>query len=258
MARLAVDRRQAIAYRLTASRLDRRLPPKAYDEAARFAIQDTIPRSALLSLHAGVADCEPTAWEDVRLIQTYSPRKAVYVFPVADWAVFTVGRLPRDGAERAAIDRTAERVCRALAGAERRGNTLPDGADARGCCASGRIAIRWDARLTWVREVPAPEVDVDEARRELWRRHVRALGPTTREPHAWWAGISKADARTTWEALLPELIEIALEGHPAWIMAADEESLRSARLPDGVRLLPAEERKLLGDDRLSLYAGPTS
>lgn len=149
MAPLAVGRRQAIAYRMTTNHLDCRLAPKAYDEAARFAIQDTIPRSALVSLHARVDDCEPTAWADDRLIQTYSPRAAVHVFPVADWAVFTVGRLPIDAGARKAIEAAAERVWRALEGEERRGNTLPDDVDARGCCASGRVAIRWDARLTW-------------------------------------------------------------------------------------------------------------
>jgi hypothetical protein len=256
MARLAVDRRQAIAYRLTTNHLDRRLRPKSYDEAARFAIQDTIPRSALVSLHARVDDCEPTAWEDARLIQTYSPRKAVYVFPVADWAVFTVGRLPIDVAARQTIEQAAERVCRALAGEERRGNALPDDVDVRGACASGRIAIRWDARLTWFHEVPAPEVDIAEARRELCRRHVRAFGPTTPETCAWWAGIPVADARSTWEALRTEMIEVDLEGRTAWIMAVDQESLRSARPPRGVRLLPAEEHKLLGADQLGLFAGP--
>lgn len=40
-------------------------------------------------------------------------------------------------------------------------------------------------------------------------------------------------------------------------MAADEAALRSARSAPGVRLLPAEELKLLGADRLGLFAGPT-
>jgi hypothetical protein len=258
MARLAVDRRRAIAYRLAAHHLDRRMPPKAYDEAARFALQDTIPRSALVSLHARVADCEPTGWEDDRLIQTYSPRKAAYVMPRADWAVFTVGRLPADPDLRRAIDADAERVCRALAGREKRGRELPDDIDVRGCCASGRIAIRWDTRLTWIREVPAPAVDLDEARHELCRRHVRAFGPTTPEVFAWWAGVSVADAWRTWDAIGPELLDVELEGHRAWMLAADEERLRSAGRADGVRLLPAEELKLFGADRTGLFAGPST
>ncbi len=52
MAKLAVDRRQAVAYRLETNHLDQRLRPKSYGEAVRFAIQDTIPRSALVSLRA--------------------------------------------------------------------------------------------------------------------------------------------------------------------------------------------------------------
>src|SRR5215510_8293735 len=97
---LVVRRGQAIAYRLAANDLVTRLPPGSYERAARHALQDSYPRSALLSLHARVEGCEPSAWEAERLIQTYSPRAAVHVLPVADWAVYTVGRLPLDPAAR--------------------------------------------------------------------------------------------------------------------------------------------------------------
>jgi hypothetical protein len=76
---LRVSRSQAVAYRLAANHLSRRLPACSYAEAAYAGLQDTAPRDALLGLHARVAGCEPSAWEHPRLIQTYSPRRAVYV-----------------------------------------------------------------------------------------------------------------------------------------------------------------------------------
>lgn len=257
MARLSLTRRQALAYRLTVHRLGRRLPPGEYARAARFALQDTYPRSALVSLHARTEACAPTAWEDPGLAQTYSPRRAAHVLPVADWAVFTVGRLPRDAAARASVLAEADRVGRALAGERRRGNVLPDDLDVRSSCASGRIALRWDARLTWFHEVPAPDVDLEAARRELCRRHVRGFGPTTPEAFAWWSGVSTGDARATWAALGAELVDVDVDGDRAWILAADEDSVRTAAPVRGVRLLAAEERNLLGADRTGLFAGPT-
>jgi hypothetical protein len=253
---LTLARRHAIAFRLAANDLTTRLPSGSHATAARQAIQDTYPRSALISLHARVEDCESAAWEDARLIQTYSPRAAVHVLPVADWAVFTVGRLPLDPGGRRQVEIEADRAVAALAGQEVRGNAVPEGIDVRAACASGRIAVRWDARLTWYREVPAPEVDLDETRRELCRRHVHAFGPTTPEAFAWWAGLPVGDGHQVWATLLPELVEVDLEGHQAWILAADEERLRSALPAPGVRLLPAEELRLFGADRHGLFAGP--
>jgi hypothetical protein len=253
---LVVRRRQAIDYRLAANDLVTRLPPGSYGSAARHALQDSYSRSALLSLHARVEGCEPSAWEDGRLIQTYSPRAAVHVLPVADWAVYTVGRLPLDPGARLYVETEAGRAVAALAGQEVRGNALPRDIDVRAACASGRIAVRWDARLTWYREVPAPAVDLAETRRELCRRHLRAYGPTTPEAFAWWAGLPVADGHVVWESLLPDLLEVDLEGHRAWILGADEESLRAAAPARGVRLLPEEELRLFGADRSGLFAGP--
>jgi hypothetical protein len=93
---LRVSRAQAVNYRLAVNNLSCRLPAKSYVKAAYVGLQDTAPRDALLGMHARVAACERSAWEHPRLIQTYSPRAAVYVLPRDDFGVFTIGRLPRD------------------------------------------------------------------------------------------------------------------------------------------------------------------
>jgi Winged helix DNA-binding domain len=258
MAELRVSRRQAIAYRLRAHALTSRLPASSYELAARYALQDSVPRSALLSIHARVEACEPSAWTDPRLTQTYSPRAAVHVLPLADFGVFTVGRLPLDAAERREVQAAADRVCRALSGRELRpGQLAPElGRDVRSGAATGRIALRWTTSSLHIREVPPPAIDVDVARSELCRRHVHAYGPTTPTAYAWWSGTTPADAEATWRLLASELVPVRLENQQAWILAADETALTTAEPARGVRLLPSEDLRLFGYDRTGLFVGP--
>ncbi|MGI8868107.1 MAG: DNA glycosylase AlkZ-like family protein [Mycobacteriales bacterium] len=242
-----IDRAQAIRYRLHVNHLTARLPAGAYDVAARCGLQDSWPRSGLISLAARVESCRADAWEDPRLVQTYSPRAAVHLLPADDLGVFTIGRLPADPAARRVIEDDAERICRALGGRARRTADLPpelrDGL--RGATATGRIVIRWDARSLRIREHPQPAMDAREAAIELARRHLHHYGPTTPALFARWSGQSPADARGVWRHLAVELAPVSVEGSQAWILAADEECLGTAPAHIGVRLLPAEEMRLL-------------
>ena len=74
---ISVSYEHAVRYRLAVNHLAERLPARAYVEAARFGLQDTAPRDALIGMHARVEACEQSAWEDPELIQTYCPRGAV-------------------------------------------------------------------------------------------------------------------------------------------------------------------------------------
>ncbi|MER7247771.1 crosslink repair DNA glycosylase YcaQ family protein [Kribbella sp. NPDC000426] len=217
-----ITREQAVAYRLQVNHLVDRLPAGSHEEAAYVGLQDTAPRDALLGMHARMAGCAPSDWEHASLIQTYSPRAAVYVLPVRDFGVFTLGRLPLDADAVRRIDVLAERLCAALDGGERRGGM---GSELREACASGRIALRWDTTSLWVREVLRPLIDVGEARVELCRRHVRCFGPTTPKAFSWWSGLSPADARAVWDSLVDELVEVDFEGVAAWVLRSDEDRL---------------------------------
>jgi len=248
-----ITREQAVAYRLHVNHLVDRLPAGSHEQAAYVGLQDTAPRDALLGLHARMAGCVPTDWEHPSLIQTYSPRAAVYVLPARDFGVFTLGRLPLDADAVRRIDVLADRLCASLDGRERRGGM---GRELREACASGRIAVRWDTTSLWAREVPRPSIDVSEARVELCRRHVRCFGPTTPKTFSWWSGLSPADARAVWDSLADELVEVDFEGVAGWILGADEEWLRSATLPRGVRLLPAPDLRLFGRDHGGRFVGP--
>ena len=248
-----ITREQAVAYRLHVNHLVDRLPAGSHEQAAYVGLQDTAPRDALLGLHARMAGCAPSDWEHPSLIQTYSPRAAVYVLPARDFGVFTLGRLPLDANAVRRIDVLADRLCASLDGRERRGGM---GRELREACASGRIAVRWDTTSLWAREVPRPSIDVSAARVELCRRHVRCFGPTTPKTFSWWSGLSPADARAVWDSLADELVEVDFEGVAGWILGADEEWLRSATPRRGVRLLPAPDLRLFGRDQGGRFVGP--
>jgi Winged helix DNA-binding domain len=250
---LSVSRNQAVSYRLAVNNLSRRLPAGSYVEAAYVGLQDTAPRDALLGLHARVAACEPSAWEHPRLIQTYSPRRAVYVLPRDDFGVFTVGRLPRDPLRRQSLEDRAERACLELAGQV--GPVRGPQAD-RDVCATGRFEVRWTTSAADIWEHQRPSIDPEAARIELCRRHIHAFGPTTQAAFAWWAGVSSRDAGQSFEAIKPELTPVDYEGREAWILAADKMTMQTAGPMRGVRFLVANELRIFGQDRTGLFVGP--
>ncbi|WP_350276619.1 crosslink repair DNA glycosylase YcaQ family protein [Kribbella sp. HUAS MG21] len=250
---MKVTREQAVAYRLRVNHLADRLPAGAYEQAACAGLQDTAPRDALLGLHARMAGCAPDDWAHPSFIQTYSPRAAVYVLPARDLGVFTLGRLPLAPDAVRRIDGLAQRICDELSGEERRGAGIRG---LREACVSGRIAVRWDTTSLYAREVPRPDLDLDDARLELCRRHVQYFGPTTPKVFAWWSGLSPADARAVWQRLAGELVEVDFDGVPAWILRADEERLSTVEAPRGVRLLVASDLRLFGRDRDARFIAP--
>ena len=142
-------------------------------------LQDTVPRDALLGLHARVEACEPAAWQHPGLIQTYSPRAAVHVLPADDFGVFTVGRLPRDPEARQVLEDLAEVSCAAMDGQALRGHAL---LSAKGGCATGRIAVRWTTSALYVRERERPSIDPETARMELCRWKMPPSVPPLRPP----------------------------------------------------------------------------
>jgi Winged helix DNA-binding domain len=248
---LRVSRARAVSYRLAANHLSSRLPAGSYVEAAFVGLQDTAPRDALLGMHARVTACEPSAWDHPRLIQTYSPRRAVYVLPRDDFGVFTLGRLPRDSEALRSLHERADSVGRELAG--QRARFLPGD---RHVCATGRFVVRWTTSVLQVWEQPAPSIDPETARIELCRRHVHAFGPTTPAVFAWWAGVPLPDALHSFDALTPELVAVNYEGHQSWILASDETAIVTAEPMRGVRFLVASDLRLLGQDRTQLFVGP--
>ena len=197
--RLRLTRPQILAYRRHVGALDARLPRgrRSLRRAAWAGLQDSMPRAALLSIHARVEATEPSTWEDPSLVQLWGPRHHAYVVPARDLAVFSLGRLPDEAGARRLAEDLAARLRRLLDGTEmtygEAGRALGEHPNRlRYAAPTGTVVMRWDgARLPTIWTVPAPEVDPRDARLELARRYLHVFGPTTPEAFAQWAGSPK-------------------------------------------------------------------
>src|SRR5579863_949274 len=118
-ARLDLTRSQILAFRRHAGALDTRLPsgPDSLRQAAWAGLQDSMPRAALLSIHARVEGTGPSAWEDPSLVQVWGPRFSVFVIAACDLAVFSLGLLPDDAKGRRRAEDLAARFRAVIGGA---------------------------------------------------------------------------------------------------------------------------------------------
>src|SRR5437762_7291997 len=100
--RLELTRAQILAFRRKVGALDERLPRgrSSLRRAAWAGLQDSMPRAALLSIHARVEGPGPSTWEDPSLVQLWGPRYNVFVVAACDLAVFSLGTLPDDARGR--------------------------------------------------------------------------------------------------------------------------------------------------------------
>ncbi|MFO1541306.1 MAG: DNA glycosylase AlkZ-like family protein [Chloroflexota bacterium] len=246
---LVLDHDAVLRGRIITNGLAARLPrdPEALRAAAWAGLQDSMPRAALLSLHARVAGIEADALDDPALVQVWGPHHAAYVVAAADLAPFTLGRLPDGTAQRRRAVETAERLVDFLGvrelgyGAAGRGIGLPPNA-LRYAAPTGRILLRWDgARQPTIRVGPPLATDPEAARLELARRHLHVYGPTTADAFGRWSSVGPAAARRTWAALGDALVPVRTPAGAGTILAADEAAFRASpddRVP-GVRLLPS-------------------
>ena len=70
---LEVSRNQILTFRRRVQALDQRLPPgpASRRQAAWAGLQDSMPRAALLSIHARLMDTQPDSWEQSPLVQLW-------------------------------------------------------------------------------------------------------------------------------------------------------------------------------------------
>ena len=258
--RLDLSRAQILAHRRRAGALDERLPPggSSLERAAWAGLQDSMPRAAVLSIHARVAGTEPSSWEDSTLVQVWGPRFNAYVVAARDRALFTLGRLPTDAKGRQRAEDTAARLHAFLDGRRMRydeaGRGLGVNPNAlRYAAPTGTVLIRWEgARLPVIWTVPRPEVDPREARVELARRYLHVFGPTTPAAFAKWAGIGSVEGGAAFEALAGEVMPVRTPGGDQWMLTSDEPSFRAVPAPAApARLLPSGDAYFLlhGVDR---------
>ncbi len=249
-----VRRERVMADRVHANHLARRLPPGSLAVAARGGLQDSAPRSGVLSLHARVDEVGPNSVWDDDLVQVWGPRQAVYVVPARDVDVFTLGLLPRDRVHRRAIEADAAVVTDLLEAGVTEGGKFEAALGGsvrrvRRTAATGLIRIRWEPNTTTIWRVERPAGSSEAARRELARRFLHVHGPSTPADFAAWAGIRATDARLTWAAIIDELVVIQIDGSDFWLPAADEAALINADRAESVRLLPPGDSMLSSPGR---------
>jgi len=257
---LDLSREQILAYRRAAGGLEERVPITAGSlrRAAWAGLTDSVPRAALLSIHARVIGVTPSGWEDPSLVQVWGPRFSAYVVASQDRPVFTLGRLPTDPARRKFAEDLASRLDAFLAG---RTMTYGEAGRALGvhpnmlryAAPTGRVVIRWEgARQPTIRTVPKPEMDPHDARLELVRRYLHILGPGTGDAFCDWAGIRPARGRAMFDELQPENTPVRTPIGERWILTSDEPAFRTPAEPSrAVRLLPTGDAYYLlqGADR---------
>jgi hypothetical protein len=257
--RLAVTRKQVLAFRRQVGALDERLPRgrRSLRQAAWAGLQDSMPRAALLSIHARVDRTTPSTWEDPSLVQFWGPRYHAYVVAARDLGIFSLGTLPDDVKGRAKAEDLAARLHAHL-----RGKSMPYGEAGRAlgvdpnalryAAPTGTVVMRWDgARQPTISTVPPPpEIEPGEARLELARRFLHVFGPNTPQMFGRWAGLGPRRGVTAFDALERSLTAVRTPIGEAWILSRDEPTLCTAAGPPApARLLPSGDTFFLGDDR---------
>jgi hypothetical protein len=248
--RLELSREQILGFRREAGSLNERLPAsaKSLRLAAWAGLQDSMPRAALLSIHARVKECDPNWWEHPSLVQLWGPRFNNYVVAARDLPVFSLGRLPDDARRRARAHDLASRLHAFLDGRRIANNQaeralgLPSNM-LRYAAPTGTVLLRWDgARDAVVWCGPPHNMEPRDARLELARRYLHIFGPSTVASFARWAGIGKTEASDAFAELASTLAPVNTLGGDAWILADDEAAFRqpsSSKAAAAVRLLPS-------------------
>ncbi|MCC9197418.1 winged helix DNA-binding domain-containing protein [Arthrobacter sp. zg-Y820] len=95
-----------------------------------------------------------------------------------------------------------------------------------------------------------PPDDPEAALAELVRGFVLARGPVTEADLAWWMKLPKRTMRRA-AAAAPDLVEVRVEGRPAWIVGEPQVPGKS-----GVTLVPGFDEWILGYADRSLVASP--
>jgi DNA glycosylase AlkZ-like len=251
--RLRVTREQILAFRRQAGALEERMPrgAKSLRRAAWAGLQDSMPRAALLSLHARVDRVEPSTWEHPTLAQLWGPRYNAYVVPKRDFALFSLGRLPDNARGRLRAEGMAERLHAALDGRRmtdrEAGRAMRVGNSLRYAATTGTVAIRWEgARAPTVWTVAAADVDPADACRELARRYLHIFGPATAGGFARWAGISRRSATDAFASLEASLLPVRSPLGDEWLLVEDEPAIRAGEtVASPTRLLPSGDAYFL-------------
>jgi len=124
------------------------------------------------------------------------------------------------------------------------------------CC--GPIAGRQQTFVLldeWVPAVGETALTRPEALGRLATRYFTARGPATLADFAWWAGITKADARVGLEATETDLVRLASGDTEYWLPRDAADASGAAHADSSVHLLPGFDEYFLGYTDRTLQLG---
>lgn len=286
---LAVEREQALAFRVAGQHLHERTDPLT--AIAACGLQEYPPGWAAVALHAR-CNGEPGPAD---VVTVNAMRGSPYVVPRRDVAVFTTALVPDDEGLRALVGALAAKEL-AATGITPRGALDQVAAAAREGLADGPLerdafhqALRErlpDTLLPWCRgcqshhvrpglwralgplgvtEMPAKAtyalaepiaMELSEARAELVRRFLRCFGPATHSQLAGWAQTAPSHAKALFAAVGGELEAVRLDGRRAFVLAADAAGLETPPAARGVHLLGGHDPYVAQPDRAALTPDP--
>ncbi len=266
-ARLNLSRKQILAYRRHVGGLESRakIGKRSIRRVAWAGLQDSMPRAAVLSMHARLEGVQPLDWGHPELIQVWGPRYSVYAVPRQDVAVFTLGRLPGDARGRERAYGLATELAELLGDQEvemsKAGKLLGHNPNRlRYATTTGTIRIRWDgARQPTIATVAGPDIDPNKAQDELARRYLHIFGPSTPAGFARWAGVNGRAADATFARLGRSLTAAVTPIGEGWLLSGDVDTFLTDRAEsEAVRLLPSGDAYyLLHDSHRSLLVPKT-
>lgn len=282
---LAVEREQALAFRVAGQHLHQRTDPLT--AIAACGLQEYPPGWAAVALHARSAgEADPA---DVMMVNAM--RGSPYLVPRSDVAIFTTALVPDDDGLRVLVGTAAAKELAAagldprealdrVAAAAREGLTdgplerdafhqalrerLPESLLpwCRGCQshhvrpglwrALGPLGVtEMPAKATWALARPTA-MELSQARAELVRRFLRCFGPATHSQLAAWAQTAPGHAKALFTAVGDELEAVRLDGRRAFVLAADLVGLETPPPAPGVRLLGGHDPYVAQPDRAAL------
>ncbi len=277
-------RDQILAFRLASHNLTRRLGARSMVKAAApCGIQETPLGSAALAFLARVEGLSPAALERALVKDRFDTTSFKQMLGGWADALEKAGVDPLD-----VLDRMVDAARNLLDGRTLNVNDLrdriyaavpslatvkrPAGAHADmpeplfravgtagvACIVAGRGTDAELARTDqWLRSAPL-EPDRTSARAELARRFLRCYGPATAQQFTEWTQRSLGDARDAFSLIEEELVEVAVDRKPAWLLRCDQKPFSSPPEPDSARLLPVQDPFLQQRDRPTLLPEETA
>jgi hypothetical protein len=275
---------QVLAFRLARHGLDERRPLSGADVSRRInGIQAQVMSAAELSIGARSSSESPAGvqealWEKRSLVKTWAMRTTLHLLPADELPLYMAAVRRRGnawkrtwskwlGIDEGQLLELVEAVGHALDGRCLTRRELADAVVRQlGWMSIEQLLSGWGTLLglparqgklcfgpsmgTTVRFVRPDqwigswrEVDELEAETELLRRYLRVNGPAVRSDFQRWLGATPS--LPAWKAVLPELVEVSVEGTRGWLPAADLDAVRNARFGDEVRFLPYFDHYLL-------------